>query len=160
MFEQGSSLYLTHVCPSLPLSLPSHPPPPPEEGWFEIEDSKNHNIYVSGLPRDVTPDEFEQLMSKYGIIMEDDDGGCGFLINKNIVGKQKMSAPTLWTVIIIIPPFSVYIILYVLMVPSLQCRQLFLKEGAVLGVVDFLTFLPCYQVVETCFLAFLFLCLL
>ena len=74
--------------PSLPPS-PLISPPPPEEGWFEIEDSKNHNIYVSGLPRDVTPDEFEQLMSKYGIIMEDDDGGCGFLINKILWGNRK-----------------------------------------------------------------------
>ena len=60
---------------------PSLPPLPPslslsESGWFEVEDSKNHNIYVSGLPHDITLEEFEQLMSKYGIIMEDDDGGC------------------------------------------------------------------------------------
>ena len=48
-------------------------------GWFDIEDEKNHNVYVWGLPLDVTLEEFEELMSKYGIIMEDDDGGCGLV---------------------------------------------------------------------------------
>lgn len=34
-------------------------------------------MYVWGLPQDVTLEEFAELMSKYGIIMEDDEGGCG-----------------------------------------------------------------------------------
>lgn len=41
------------------------------DGWFEMEDEKNTNVYVSGLPLDVTDQEFEELMSKYGIIMKD-----------------------------------------------------------------------------------------
>ena len=45
--------------------------------WFEMADSQNHNIYVSGLPLDISLEEFNQLMTKYGIIMEDEDGGCG-----------------------------------------------------------------------------------
>lgn len=42
-----------------------------KEGWFEIDDEKNTNVYVSGLPLDITDEEFEELMSKYGIIMKD-----------------------------------------------------------------------------------------
>merc|ERR1711973_554521 len=42
-----------------------------EATWFDLEDSKNTNIYVSGLPPDITEEEFFTLMSKYGIIMEE-----------------------------------------------------------------------------------------
>ena len=45
-------------------------------GWFELEDSKNTNVYVTGLPFDITEDEYTELMSKYGIIKEDDNGVC------------------------------------------------------------------------------------
>ncbi|XP_077977033.1 17S U2 SnRNP complex component HTATSF1-like [Glandiceps talaboti] len=44
-----------------------------DEGWFELEDSKNRNVYVSGLPEDVTPDEFLEMMSKCGIVMMDEE---------------------------------------------------------------------------------------
>ena len=60
--------------PSFSLSL-KHVPT--GAGWFDIEDAQNHNVYISGLPHDITQEEFAELMSKYGIIMEDDDGGCG-----------------------------------------------------------------------------------
>lgn len=40
-------------------------------GWFEIPDEKNCNVYISGLPLDITDEEFEELMSKYGIISPD-----------------------------------------------------------------------------------------
>ncbi|XP_069318887.1 17S U2 SnRNP complex component HTATSF1 [Eulemur rufifrons] len=42
-----------------------------ESGWFHVEDNRNTNVYVSGLPPDITVDEFIQLMSKFGIIMRD-----------------------------------------------------------------------------------------
>lgn len=42
-----------------------------EPGWFEIDQGKNNNVYVSGLPLDTTEEEFVEMMSKYGIIMED-----------------------------------------------------------------------------------------
>ncbi|KAF6715791.1 HIV Tat-specific factor 1 [Oryzias melastigma] len=42
-----------------------------DPGWFEIDDTKNTNVYVSGLPPDITPDEFVELMSKCGIVMRD-----------------------------------------------------------------------------------------
>ncbi|XP_036450753.1 HIV Tat-specific factor 1 [Colossoma macropomum] len=42
-----------------------------EPGWFDIEEERNTNVYVSGLPPDVTPDEFAEFMSKCGIIMRD-----------------------------------------------------------------------------------------
>ena len=31
-------------------------------------------MYVSGLPDDITIEEFAELMSKYGIIMENEEG--------------------------------------------------------------------------------------
>ncbi|CAF0935014.1 unnamed protein product [Rotaria sordida] len=43
----------------------------PTEGWFELPDEKNCNVYISGLPLDITDEEFEALMSKYGIISPD-----------------------------------------------------------------------------------------
>ncbi|OWJ99568.1 HTATSF1, partial [Cervus elaphus hippelaphus] len=39
--------------------------------WFHVEEDRNTNVYVSGLPPDITVDEFIQLMSKFGIIMRD-----------------------------------------------------------------------------------------
>lgn len=42
-----------------------------ESGWFHVEEDRNTNVYVSGLPPDITVDEFIQVMSKFGIIMRD-----------------------------------------------------------------------------------------
>uniref|UniRef100_A0A2K6S8X1 17S U2 SnRNP complex component HTATSF1 n=1 Tax=Saimiri boliviensis boliviensis TaxID=39432 RepID=A0A2K6S8X1_SAIBB len=42
-----------------------------ESGWFHVEEYRNTNVYVSGLPPDITLDEFIKLMSKFGIIMRD-----------------------------------------------------------------------------------------
>uniref|UniRef100_A0A673JJR2 17S U2 SnRNP complex component HTATSF1 n=1 Tax=Sinocyclocheilus rhinocerous TaxID=307959 RepID=A0A673JJR2_9TELE len=42
-----------------------------DPGWFEVEKDKNTNVYVTGLPPDITPDEFVEVMSKCGIIMCD-----------------------------------------------------------------------------------------
>ena len=39
--------------------------------WFEIDETKNTNVYVSGLPEDMTSEEFEELMRKYGLVMYD-----------------------------------------------------------------------------------------
>jgi len=44
-----------------------------DEGWFEVEGNKNPNVYVSGLPLDTSEEEFIEMMSKYGIIMQDPD---------------------------------------------------------------------------------------
>ena len=40
-------------------------------GWFEVEETHNTNVYVSGLPLDVTDEEFKELMNKCGLIMYD-----------------------------------------------------------------------------------------
>ena len=40
-------------------------------GWFDIEADKNTNVYVSNLPTNITDEDFTELMSKCGIIMED-----------------------------------------------------------------------------------------
>ncbi|XP_042355907.1 HIV Tat-specific factor 1 [Plectropomus leopardus] len=42
-----------------------------EPGWFDIDDNKNTNVYVSGLPPDISTEEFIELMSKCGIVMRD-----------------------------------------------------------------------------------------
>ncbi|XP_051539402.1 HIV Tat-specific factor 1 homolog [Myxocyprinus asiaticus] len=42
-----------------------------DPGWFEVEGDKNTNVYVTGLPPDITPDEFVEVMSKCGIVMRD-----------------------------------------------------------------------------------------
>ncbi|XP_036380777.1 HIV Tat-specific factor 1 [Megalops cyprinoides] len=42
-----------------------------DPGWFDVDQDKNTNVYVSGLPLDITPDEFVEFMSKCGIIMKD-----------------------------------------------------------------------------------------
>ena len=43
--------------------------------WFELDESKNTNVYVSGLPTDITLDEFKELMQqKGGIIAADNEG--------------------------------------------------------------------------------------
>lgn len=47
------------------------PPPKREEGWFEVEEEKNTNVYVSGLPLDITEEEFKTLMNRCGLVMFD-----------------------------------------------------------------------------------------
>ncbi|KAG9478394.1 hypothetical protein GDO78_013417 [Eleutherodactylus coqui] len=42
-----------------------------DPGWFNVEDERNTNVYVTGLPPDVTNEEFIEIMSKCGIIMRD-----------------------------------------------------------------------------------------
>jgi len=39
--------------------------------WFEVEDEKNSNVYVSGLPEDITFEEFKEFMSKVSVIAYD-----------------------------------------------------------------------------------------
>ncbi|XP_031664040.1 17S U2 SnRNP complex component HTATSF1 isoform X1 [Oncorhynchus kisutch] len=39
--------------------------------WFDVETDKNTNVYVSGLPPDITTEEFVEVMSKCGIVMRD-----------------------------------------------------------------------------------------
>ncbi|KAK2151673.1 hypothetical protein LSH36_355g01035 [Paralvinella palmiformis] len=39
--------------------------------WFEVTQDKNTNVYVSGLPLDMTDDDFKELMNKCGLIMFD-----------------------------------------------------------------------------------------
>lgn len=41
------------------------------EGWFEVQESHNTNVYVSGLPFDITDEEFKELMNKCGLVMYD-----------------------------------------------------------------------------------------
>ncbi|XP_067907051.1 HIV Tat-specific factor 1 [Heterodontus francisci] len=41
-----------------------------DAGWIDVEQQKNTSVYVSGLPPDITNDEFVELMSKFGIIMQ------------------------------------------------------------------------------------------
>jgi len=52
-------------------SKPEEAVPKKKEGWVDVNADKNTNVYVSGLPLDVTDEEFEEMMAKYGIIMKD-----------------------------------------------------------------------------------------
>lgn len=36
--------------------------------WFELNEKQNKHVYVSGLPKTITEEEFINLMKKYGII--------------------------------------------------------------------------------------------
>ncbi|KAF6776141.1 hypothetical protein AHF37_04272 [Paragonimus kellicotti] len=51
--------------------------PPP--AWYEMEDDKNTHVYVTGLPPEITEEEFLELMSKYGVVM-----------NEPFVGKPRI----------------------------------------------------------------------
>ncbi|XP_063954481.1 17S U2 SnRNP complex component HTATSF1-like [Lytechinus pictus] len=44
-----------------------------QKSWFEVDPTKNTNVYVSGLPDDITLEEFQELMAKCGIIMLEED---------------------------------------------------------------------------------------
>lgn len=39
--------------------------------WFEVDDEHNTNVYVSGLPLDITEEEFVELMQKCGMVLRD-----------------------------------------------------------------------------------------
>ena len=57
-----------------------------EQEWFNIDQKTNNNVYVTGLPESLTEENFVTLMSKCGIIMEDDTGCCfGFVILCRII---------------------------------------------------------------------------
>ncbi|GFT72369.1 HIV Tat-specific factor 1 [Nephila pilipes] len=42
-----------------------------EPCWFEVDDDHNTNVYVTGLPLDITEDQFVELMQKCGLVMKD-----------------------------------------------------------------------------------------
>ena len=39
--------------------------------WFDVDTEKSTHVYVSGLPSDLTDEEFNELMAKCGLIMFD-----------------------------------------------------------------------------------------
>ncbi|XP_041354933.1 HIV Tat-specific factor 1 homolog [Gigantopelta aegis] len=41
------------------------------DGWFEHDTEKSQHVYVSGLPSDITDDEYSEMMAKCGLIMYD-----------------------------------------------------------------------------------------
>jgi len=57
--------------------------------WFDIDPKVNNNVYVSGIPPSTTSDEFVELMMKYGIIMEDDEGRLKVKLYKDSNGDLK-----------------------------------------------------------------------
>lgn len=40
-------------------------------GWFDVDTDKSSHVYISGLPSDITEDEFKDLVTKCGLIMID-----------------------------------------------------------------------------------------
>ncbi|KAK2183167.1 hypothetical protein NP493_321g00001 [Ridgeia piscesae] len=43
----------------------------PEPGWFDVDMEKLTSVYVSGMPVDITDDEYKELMNKCGLVMYD-----------------------------------------------------------------------------------------
>lgn len=39
--------------------------------WFDMDNEKNTNVYVTGLPTDITDDEYLELMNKVGLVASD-----------------------------------------------------------------------------------------
>ena len=39
--------------------------------WFEIDEERNTNVYVSNLPEEITNEEFIELMQKCGLVLKD-----------------------------------------------------------------------------------------
>lgn len=39
--------------------------------WFDVDDENNTKVYVSGLPLDITEQEFIDFMQKCGLVMRD-----------------------------------------------------------------------------------------
>lgn len=59
-------------------------------GWFQIEDEKNTSVYVSGLPEDITDEEFKDLMMKCGLVVYDPKSrGLKMKLYKNADNKPK-----------------------------------------------------------------------
>lgn len=40
-------------------------------GWFDVDMEKLTSVYVSGMPVDITDEEFKELMNKCGLVMYD-----------------------------------------------------------------------------------------
>ena len=57
-------------------------------GWFEIDEQHNHNVYVSGLPLDITKEEFAELMGKCGIIKENEEGRPSFFSESDMTSGR------------------------------------------------------------------------
>jgi RNA recognition motif-containing protein len=60
-----------------------------EPSWFDIDDNRNTNVYVSGLPLDITINEFTELMTKCGLIMENDEGEPKIKLYRDFNGDVK-----------------------------------------------------------------------
>lgn len=43
----------------------------PEPKWFDVDDERNRNIYISNLPLDITEEELLKLVEKYGMVAKD-----------------------------------------------------------------------------------------
>ena len=56
--------------------------------WFDIDPKLNNNVYVSGLHESTTEEEFDELMSKCGIVMLDDNGMCVSYLTELISAKH------------------------------------------------------------------------
>jgi RNA recognition motif-containing protein len=73
--NQWQQLKTTNPAAVTPASSAPNQTADKEKGWFDITEDRNTNVYVSGLPLDTTDEEFENLMTKYGIIAKDLDTG-------------------------------------------------------------------------------------
>uniref|UniRef100_A0A4W3GVA5 17S U2 SnRNP complex component HTATSF1 n=1 Tax=Callorhinchus milii TaxID=7868 RepID=A0A4W3GVA5_CALMI len=61
-----------------------------DQGWIDVEAQRNTSVYVSGLPPDMSLEEFIELMSKFGIIMRDPETEeCKIKLYKDKDGNLK-----------------------------------------------------------------------
>jgi hypothetical protein len=57
--------------------------------WFELDATKNPNVYIQGLPSDITMETLAEFMRKCGIIKEDDKGRPRLKIYRDDEGVPK-----------------------------------------------------------------------
>ena len=60
-----------------------------EKTFFALADDKNPNIYVSCLPLDISEAEFEEILCRFGLINEDQDGNKKFKLYRDTNGDIK-----------------------------------------------------------------------
>jgi hypothetical protein len=57
--------------------------------WFKLDATKNPNVYIQGLPPDITMETLAEFMRKCGIIKEDDKGRPRLKIYRDEEGVPK-----------------------------------------------------------------------
>lgn len=82
---------------------------PAEPSWFQVDDTHNTKVYVSGLPTDVTEKEFIDFMQKCGLVEKDlQTGQMKIKLYKEADGTMKGDALCTYIKVFIILSFISY----------------------------------------------------